>query len=74
MVSRSIEEIGLGFLFAPLFHPVLKNVAKLRKTIGMKTIFNIAAPLCNPCDNLSGQVIGVYDTALLNKFQKLQKN
>jgi anthranilate phosphoribosyltransferase len=73
MVSRSIEEVGLGFLFAPLFHPVLKNVAELRKTIGMRTIFNIAAPLCNPCDNLSGQVIGVYDSALLNKFSEVTK-
>jgi anthranilate phosphoribosyltransferase len=73
IVSRSIEELGIGFLFAPLFHPVLKNVGNLRKEIGMKTIFNIAAPLCNPCDNLSGQIIGVYDAALLDKFSKVTK-
>jgi anthranilate phosphoribosyltransferase len=73
IVSTCIEELGIGFLFAPLFHPVLKNVAKLRKEIGMKTIFNVAAPLCNPCSNLSGQIIGIYDSALLNKFSEVTK-
>jgi len=73
VVSNCIEELGIGFLFAPLFHPVLKNVSKLRKEIGMKTIFNIAAPLCNPCDNLSGQIIGVYDSLLLPKFSEVTK-
>jgi anthranilate phosphoribosyltransferase len=73
IVSSCIEELGIGFLFAPLFHPVLKNVAKLRKEIGMKTIFNIAAPLCNPCVNLSGQVIGIYDSSLLQKYSEVTK-
>src|SRR5919112_406819 len=73
VVSSCIEELGIGFLFAPLFHPVLKNVAELRKEIGMKTIFNIAAPLCNPCVNLSGQIIGIYDSSLLPKFSKVTK-
>ena len=73
IVSSCIEELGIGFLFAPLFHPVLKNVAKLRKEIGMKTIFNIAAPLCNPCVNLSGQIIGIYDSSLLPKFSEVTK-
>ena len=73
IVSSCIEELGIGFLFAPLFHPVLKNVAKLRKEIGMKTIFNIAAPLCNPCVNLSGQIIGIYDSSLLHKFSEVTK-
>jgi anthranilate phosphoribosyltransferase len=73
VVTSCIEELGIGFLFAPLFHPVLKNVSKLRKEIGMKTIFNIAAPLCNPCDNLSGQIIGIYDSSLLHKFAEVTK-
>ena len=71
MVSWSIEKLGIGFLFAPIFHPILKNVSKLRKNIGIKTIFNIAAPLCNPCDNLTGQIIGVSDPLLLNKLCKV---
>ena len=71
MVSWSIEKLGIGFLFAPIFHPILKNVSKLRKNMGIKTIFNIAAPLCNPCDNLTGQIIGVSDPLLLNKLSKV---
>ena len=76
-VSRGIEKLGIGFLFAPIFHPLLKNVSQLRKDIGIRTIFNIVAPLCNPCDNLTGQIIGVSDPSLLNKLpsvaQKLNK-
>jgi anthranilate phosphoribosyltransferase len=76
-VSMAIEKLGIGFLFAPVFHPLLKNVSQLRKNIGIRTIFNIAAPLCNPCDNLTGQIIGVSDPLLLNKLpsvaQKLNK-
>ena len=76
-VTKDIENLGIGFLFAPVFHPLLKNVSQLRKDIGIRTIFNIAAPLCNPCDNLTGQVIGVSDPLLLKKLpsvaQKLNK-
>jgi len=71
MISLNIGKIGIGFLFAPIFHPILKNVSKLRKNIGIKTIFNIAAPLCNPCDNLTGQIIGVSDPLLLNKLARV---
>ncbi len=70
-VSCNIEKLGIGFLFAPIFHPILKNVSKLRKDINIRTIFNIAAPLCNPCDNLTGQIIGVSDPLLLNKLAKV---
>ncbi|MGE0242871.1 MAG: anthranilate phosphoribosyltransferase [Nitrososphaeraceae archaeon] len=72
-VSRGIEKLGIGFLFAPIFHPLLKNVSQLRKDIGIRTIFNIAAPLCNPCDNLTGQIIGVSDPLLLNKLPSVAK-
>jgi anthranilate phosphoribosyltransferase len=71
VISSCIEKIGIGFLFAPIFHPILKNVSKLRKNIGIKTIFNIAAPLCNPCSNLTGQIIGVSDPLLLPKLAKV---
>lgn len=63
-VARSIEEIGIGFLFAPNFHPALKAVASARKKIGTKTIFNILGPLLNPA-NAAYQVIGVYSERLL---------
>ncbi|MCX7704979.1 MAG: anthranilate phosphoribosyltransferase, partial [bacterium] len=45
--ERMLEEIGFTFLFAPLYHPAMKNVAPVRKEIGFRTIFNILGPLCN---------------------------
>lgn len=72
-VKNSIEKIGLGFLYAPMFHPSLKNVSEIRKSMGIKTIFNIAGPLCNPCSNLSGQLIGVYSIDLIDKIAKVMR-
>ncbi|MEO9294748.1 MAG: anthranilate phosphoribosyltransferase [Nitrososphaera sp.] len=64
-VQRCIEDVGIGFLFAPTFHPAMKNVASARKTIGIRTVFNVAGPLSNPCTNISGQVIGVFEPFLM---------
>ena len=64
-IVKSIENYGLGFLYAPQFHPGLRYVSKIRKELGIRTIFNKVGPLCNPCRNLYGQVIGVADPALL---------
>ncbi|MFB5599153.1 MAG: anthranilate phosphoribosyltransferase [Nitrososphaeraceae archaeon] len=72
--SKSIEKIGIGFLFAPFFHPILKNVSKIRKSLGIRTIFNIAGPLCNPCTNLTGQLLGVYDITLHQKFSEIARS
>ena len=47
-VARSIEEVGIGFMFAPNHHPAMKNVAPVRKELGVRTIFNILGPLTNP--------------------------
>ena len=47
-VARSIEETGIGFMFAPNHHPAMKNVAPVRRELGIKTIFNILGPLTNP--------------------------
>jgi anthranilate phosphoribosyltransferase len=65
-VQAGIENVGFGFLFAPIFHPSMKNVAGARKAIGVRTVFNMIGPLCNPCTNLSGQVIGVFEPALMD--------
>jgi anthranilate phosphoribosyltransferase len=65
-VKSSIEEVGMGFLYAPMFHPSMKNAANARKAIGVRTAFNIIGPLSNPCTNLSGQVIGVFGPALMD--------
>jgi anthranilate phosphoribosyltransferase len=70
-VQSCIENIGMGFLFAPSFHPSMKTVAAARKTIGIRTVFNMAGPLSNPCTNISGQVIGVFEPALLEVFAEV---
>jgi anthranilate phosphoribosyltransferase len=70
-VQSCIESIGIGFLFAPLFHPSIKNVASVRKTIGIKTVFNKVGPLSNPCTNISGQLIGVFEPQLLQVFSEV---
>jgi anthranilate phosphoribosyltransferase len=47
-IAKSIEEVGIGFMFAPNHHPAMKNVAPVRKEMGVRTIFNILGPLTNP--------------------------
>jgi anthranilate phosphoribosyltransferase len=64
-VERSIEDIGVGFMFAPNFHPAMKNVASIRKEVGIRTVFNILGPLTNPA-GANAQLIGVYDENLLD--------
>src|SRR2546428_1982366 len=64
LVQKAIEEIGIGFMFAPNFHPAMKNVASIRREIGVRTVFNILGPLTNPA-GANAQLIGVYDSELL---------
>lgn len=63
-VATCVDKIGIGFLFAPNYHPVMKLVAPVRAQWGKKTIFNVLGPLLNPA-RVSTQVIGVYDAGLL---------
>jgi len=49
-IARSIAQTGIGFMFAPNHHPAMKNVAAVRKELGVRTIFNILGPLTNPAD------------------------
>lgn len=64
-IVKSIEQIGFGFLYAPKFHPALRNAASARRAIGIRTIFNIIGPLSNPCTHLSGQLIGAPDAKII---------
>lgn len=58
-LKSELEKTNICFLHAPLFHPVLKNVAQIRKNLAMRTFFNMLGPLANPA-NPSYQLIGVY--------------
>ncbi|MDR2707132.1 MAG: anthranilate phosphoribosyltransferase [Nitrososphaerota archaeon] len=63
-VQKSIEKIGIGFMFAPAFHPAIKYASQSRKEIGIRTVFNILGPLTNPA-NATGHLLGVYDPKLV---------
>jgi len=63
-VEQCIEETGMGFMLAPVFHPAMKAVIGPRKELGMRTIFNVLGPLTNPA-GADAQVVGVYDEALV---------
>jgi anthranilate phosphoribosyltransferase len=62
-VGQCIDEVGIGFLFAPKFHPAMKHVGPARRELGQRTIFNILGPLTNPA-GATHQIIGVYDPNL----------
>lgn len=61
-VADCVAEVGIGFCFAPQFHPAMKNVAPIRKEIGVPTIFNILGPLANPAQP-KAMLVGVADPA-----------
>lgn len=60
VAEKCINEIGLGFLFAPLVHPAMKHAAPVRRELGLRTLFNIVGPLTNPAQ-APFQLLGVYD-------------
>ncbi|AHF99833.1 anthranilate phosphoribosyltransferase [Halostagnicola larsenii XH-48] len=63
-VEEAIENDGIGFMLAPVFHPAMKAVIGPRKELGMRTIFNVLGPLTNPA-GADAQVVGVYDPNLV---------
>lgn len=68
--QEAVEAVGITFLFAPDWHPALKVVTPLRKTLKVRTIFNLLGPLINPL-RPTGQVVGVNNPALIETFVKV---
>jgi anthranilate phosphoribosyltransferase len=69
-VARCIEEVGIAFLFAPLFHQGWRYAAVPRRELGVRTVFNILGPLCNPA-GARRQSLGVADAALAGRMAEV---
>jgi anthranilate phosphoribosyltransferase len=69
-VAECIEQVGIGFMFAPKFHPAMKYAIGPRRELGQRTIFNLLGPLTNPA-GATHQLIGVYDPALTHPLAEV---
>ncbi|WP_300428350.1 anthranilate phosphoribosyltransferase [uncultured Thalassolituus sp.] len=69
-VARCIDELGVGFMFAPSHHSAMKHAIGPRKSLGLRTIFNILGPMTNPA-GVSNQVIGVFSKALVRPIAEV---
>lgn len=69
-VAACVDEVGIGFLFAPKLHPAMRHAIGPRRELGMRTIFNLLGPLTNPA-NAAVQVLGVYDAALTESLAQV---
>ncbi len=72
-ISECLNEVGVGFMFAPAHHSAMRYAAPIRKKLGIKTLFNVLGPLTNPA-GAKRQVMGVYDSALLVKQAEVLQN
>ena len=69
-VERCLEEVGIGFMFAPVFHPAMMYASPPRREIGIRTVFNILGPLTNPA-GAEAQLLGVADGELTMKMAEV---
>ena len=69
-VKRMIEEIGIGFMFAPLFHPAMKRVVGPRREVGVRSLFNLIGPLSNPA-GAKRQLLGVFSDQFVEKVARV---
>ncbi|MET2986166.1 anthranilate phosphoribosyltransferase [Aureibaculum conchae] len=72
-LRRSLDETGICVLHAPLFHPAMKNVAPIRKALGVKTFFNMLGPMVNPAFP-KNQLVGVFNLELARMYSYLYQN
>ena len=70
---KAIDEAGICFLHAPLFHPAMKNVAPIRRELGVKTFFNMLGPMVNPSFP-KNQIVGVFNLELARMYGYLYQN
>uniref|UniRef100_A0A1D1ZC42 anthranilate phosphoribosyltransferase n=1 Tax=Anthurium amnicola TaxID=1678845 RepID=A0A1D1ZC42_9ARAE len=68
-VRRCVKEVGIGFMMSPKYHPAMKIVAPVRKTLRVKTVFNILGPMLNPA-RVPYAVVGVYNEEIVQKMAK----
>lgn len=66
-VAEEIDKRGISFIFAPYYHPVVGKAGKVRRELGVGTIFNLGGPMLNPA-NLQAQILGVYSSNILKKL------
>jgi len=71
-VAECIKRAHIGFMFAPKFHPAMKYVQPIRRSLGFRTVFNILGPLANPA-NAQRQVLGVADESLMERIAEALK-
>ncbi|HKW06384.1 MAG TPA: anthranilate phosphoribosyltransferase [Candidatus Dormibacteraeota bacterium] len=69
-VARCINEVGIGFMFAPVFHPSFRFAGATRRELGMRTVFNVLGPLCNPA-GAKYQALGVADATMAGKMAEV---
>ena len=69
-VAQCIDEVGIGFMFAPVFHPAMRFAGPTRKEIGIRTVFNVLGPLTNPA-GAQYQVVGVANADLADKVARV---
>jgi hypothetical protein len=70
LVERCLARTGMAFLFAPVFHPSMRNVAEVRRELGVRTAFNLLGPLVNPA-RPTHQIVGIFDRALVGRYAEV---